>query len=128
MGDSLRGGIYKITVDSKEEKKMIDNTMCPSSLSLDYSTRDLYWFDGCSFQLQTTKMDGSNRQVINTGSALYFSYGSSVYKSHFYWTEIVDMYSFDIGKSVREKICSVPDGAILQDVHVVHPSNQPSGR
>lgn len=128
MGERLQG-IYRMAVNGGEREKISD-TLCPYSLTLDYATRDLYWLDSCTYQLETSKIDGSNFQHIETDDDNYFSYGVSVHDGNVYWTQTgptsyVDCY--DMEAASQHRIYSVQN-TVLQDIHIVDPSNQPSGK
>lgn len=126
MGDLDRHGIYRIPVDGSEDEKMVD-TVCPNSLTLDYKSRDLYWLDGCNYQIGTSKLDGSDSHLIETSGNQMFSYGTSVIDSHIYWsTKSVDgssVYCFERKSGVQTLIYSEKD-TIIRDVQIVHHSNQ----
>lgn len=126
MGDLDRDGIYRIPVDGSEEQKMVES-LCPDSLALDYGSRDLYWLDGCNYQIGTSKIDGSESQLITTSGNQMFPYGSSVIDSHIFWsTKDGDesfVSCFERRTAVQTQIYS-ESGTIIRDIQIVHPSNQ----
>ena len=128
--DSKRGGIQRIVVDEREHEKIV-HTDCPLSLTLDYRSRDLYWMDGCTYQIGTSKIDGSLYRLISRNGNNFFSHGSSVFQSHLYWTTYDDskanVYCYNVLTNAEDKIHSW-NRIILRDLQLVHSSNQPSGK
>lgn len=111
---------------SEKDEKMIVESKCPFSLTLDYTSRDLYWTDGCDYQIRTSKIDGSLNHQIRTESNSLFPYGSSILDSHLYWTqagEVSTVNCFETRAAVQDQIYSQRN-TIMRDIQIVHPSNQ----
>lgn len=127
IGDLSREGIYKISLDDKEEVKVV-TSMCPNNLAMDYSNGNLFWVDSCTYQLGTSKIDGSQDHIVQTGSNSFFSYGASVYDTHVFWIEAGETSSVDCFEMVTSEQHRVytTTGTITRDIQIVHSSNQPS--
>lgn len=131
MGDlGVVRGIYRITIESGDMLRIRD-THCPYSLALDYSASDLYWLDGCTYQLETSKVDGSNFHHIQTGANNFFPYGTAVYDGHVYWTQAgvtssVDCY--EVTSAQQNRVYSITSSSFLEDIQIIHPLNQPPGK
>ena len=108
----------------------VRDTDCPYSITLDYARRDLYWLDSCKYQLETSKIDGSNTHLIPTDYDNYFSYGASVYDGHVYWTRTGPTSFVDCleRQSAEQHRVYTVRNTILQDVVIIHPANQPSSK
>ena len=98
----------------------------PSSLTIDYLARRLYWTDTKTASVHTALYDGSGHHVVIRGHPrLSHPFSLAVFESHIYWTDrrsssIVQANKWN-GSDVRiiEKTISPPYG-----MKVVHPSMQ----
>ena len=129
MGDLQRDGIYRIPLNGGKDEKIID-TECPFSLTLDYTSRYVYWLDGCNYQIGTSRIDGGSSRLLNTGSNNIFPYGSSVMDNHVFYTQagaVSSVFCLETKTAVQDLIYSERSAA-MQDVQVVHSSNQLSGK
>ena len=129
IADTKKNGIYRYNANTGEELDIISDLQCPDSLSIDYSTRELYWLDRCNFQMETSKIDGSNHAILRTAGTNQFSYGASVYDSHIYYLQNhgnfahVDCYNRKLDENHR--IYSMND-LLLHDIQFVSEDLQPS--
>lgn len=131
MGDSQREGIYRIEINTGEEMEIVGGTKCPTAISLDYSTRDLYWTQHCNYELKTSKMDGSNIRTLSSGLNQMFAYGASAYNNHIFWTQSNSNYSIECFERRTERhhrIYTLSGTGIFWDLEIVHPSLQPSSK
>ncbi len=131
MADVGRRGIYRIRIRDGHQVKIVKDIMCPYALSLDYNTRDLYWTETCTFQLKTSKIDGSDTQILPTVESQFFAHGSSVYQGHLYWTQISEQSTIechDRKTKSNNRIFTLEESVILLDLQIVHSSLQPSSK
>ena len=131
MNDLQRRGIYRIRIKDGQEVKIVGDIMCPYSLSLDYNSRDLYWTETCTYELRTSKIDGSNPETLPTGLNQFFAFGSSVYDGHVFWTQISDQSTVDCYErktDTNHRIYTMEETQILQDLQIVHTTLQPSSK
>ena len=128
-GDRDGNGIYRIPVNGARKPKKVTNILCPFSMALSYNTGNIYTVDSCIQLLKSSKIDGSNQEVIipNIGSG--FVYGSSVFGDRLFWSQassvsVVKYFNIKMGTSHEIFQRSMN---IFYDVMVVHSSNQPPG-
>ncbi len=126
--------IYRIPLNSSgnSEPVKIVETYCTSSFALDYKARNIYMFDGCIYQLQASKIDGSDIRLINLNEdATTFPYGTSLYKDELFWIESKRegalVNCFNTTNSAMHSVYRSPYSHVFYDIQVVHASNQPSG-
>jgi len=42
----------------------------PSGITLDYTSQTLYWIDAIGLRIESSDVDGSNRQIVTTSSII----------------------------------------------------------
>ena len=58
----------------------------PSGITLDYTTQTLYWIDVIQLRIESSGVDGSNRQIVTTVNANN-PWGIVYYSGNLYWTD-----------------------------------------
>lgn len=132
LGDQERTGIYSIPVSGEgEQKEVLSDVLCPYTMTLNYKTGNIYAMDTCSQVFKSSRIDGSNNRVIFDNSLHGFVLGSSMFEDKLFWTQSTTVSSVKYldmnGSSTSEEVLLQTRG-IYNDLVVVHPSNQPSGR
>lgn len=61
------------------------NLQTPYALTIDYATQTLYWADYALNKLESSRTDGTNRQLLN--SNLRDPYGITFFAGSLYWTD-----------------------------------------
>ena len=59
----------------------------PTGITLDYTTQTLYWIDADRFRIESSAVDGSNRQVVTSTVNENFPWGIVYYSGNLYWTD-----------------------------------------
>ena len=103
--------------------------LCPFSMALSYNTGNIYTADSCIKLLKSSKIDGSNQEVIIPNIGSCFVYRSSLFGDGLFWSQassvsVVKYFNIKMGTSHEIFQRSMN---IFYDVMVVHSSNQPPG-
>jgi hypothetical protein len=102
-----------------------DHIERPAGLTIDYTTRKLYWVDSKLKTIKHCSLNGSAiRELVNTG--LLNPSAVTVFEDHIYWADTRSIYKANkfTGKNVS---VLVNDAMSPQDAHIYHPQRQPSG-
>lgn len=108
--------------------EQISNSGWPNGLTLDYTTRRIYWIDARSDSIHTTKYDGSDhREVMRNHEMLSHPFAISLFENYVYWTD------WRSNSVVRANKWTGGDVIVIQrtltqpfDIKVMHPSRQPT--
>ena len=112
------------------EPKGVLHLDCPLSLTLSFQTGNVYAVDSCSKTITTSKIDGSNQEIIVSNIGSGFAFGSSVFENKLFWSltaEISTVMYYDLNMSTSHKLF-LKSSDIFNDLMVVHSSNQLSGK
>ena len=58
----------------------------PNALTLDYDSQVLYWADASLDKIESSNVDGSNRQIV-TVRGLFHPFGITVFQDTLYWSD-----------------------------------------
>ena len=130
--DKINKLLYRIPVDGNRKDIMRREVICPGTVTLEHRTRSVYWSDVCTFEIQASKIDGSDHSVVvgaqlNTG-LVQFSFGLGHYQNTIYWTQQRKLVKYDISLKDRQTLFNSSQAQPLNGLQVVHPSKQPSGK
>ena len=73
-------GLYRTAIHST-------NLLFPHTLTIDYENQDLYWADAGVERIETSKVDGSNRQLLSDYRSLG-PFSITFFEGYLYWTDI----------------------------------------
>ena len=59
----------------------------PSGITLDYTSQTLYWIDADRSRIESSAVDGSNRQVVTSTVNDNNPWGIVYYSGNLYWTD-----------------------------------------
>ena len=59
----------------------------PSGITLDYTSQTLYWIDAAGFRIESSAVDGSNRQTVTSVNVNINPWGIVYYSGNLYWTD-----------------------------------------
>jgi len=82
---SVLSKIERVSMDGTS-RTVLHNTglTFPSGITLDYTSQTLYWIDGARFRIESSAVDGSNRQTMNINVN---PWGIVYYSGNLYWTD-----------------------------------------
>ena len=97
-------------------------------LTLDYDSQILYWADASYNRIESSSVNGSNRQILV--SSLRNPWGLTFYENILYWTDTSSdsIYSLDLANSsvlVPRMISNL--GGDSYDIRIVSEDRQPLG-
>uniref|UniRef100_A0A336MF06 CSON015005 protein n=1 Tax=Culicoides sonorensis TaxID=179676 RepID=A0A336MF06_CULSO len=103
------------------------NGAWPNGLTLDYTTRRVYWIDARSDSIHSTNYDGKDHHlIISDQETLSHPFGISLYENHVYWTDWRTM------SVIRANKWNGSDIAVIQrtqtqpfGIQILHSSRQP---
>ena len=111
---------------------MRTNLECGWPLTIDHRSGKVFWSDYCTYRIESLDIDGSNYSVVvdsNIQHIVLFSYGIAKYGNMLYWTQPTRIYSLDLKPgSPTTMLYTGSSSQPLRTLHVVHPSQQPSGK
>ncbi|CAL4163118.1 unnamed protein product, partial [Meganyctiphanes norvegica] len=125
--------IERSGLEGSERRAIIrpPNVQWPNGLTIDYSTKRLFWVDGRLNSISSAKLDGSNIEVIlYSQQVLRLPYSISVFEDRIYWTDWSKFALFSADKFTGVDIKNITAGHMLESpkvVHVYHPYRQPPG-
>ncbi|KAG7175791.1 low-density lipoprotein receptor-like isoform X2 [Homarus americanus] len=103
----------------------------PNGITIDHSSKHIYWCDGKLNTISKSRFDGSQTEVILfSPTVLRLPYSITVFEDRLYWTDwsMLALYSAD--KFTGGDIQNVSAGHLLESpkvVHVYHENRQPNG-
>ena len=59
----------------------------PTGITLDYTTQTLYWIDAARLRIESSAVDGSNRQTVTSTVNANNPFGIVYYSGNLYWTD-----------------------------------------
>jgi len=59
----------------------------PSGITLDYTSQTLYWIDANRLRIESSAVDGSNRQAVTSTDNDNIPWGIVYYSENLYWTD-----------------------------------------
>ena len=136
----LNPKILEARLDGSDLRPLVESKVrWPSSLSLDYPARRLYWTDLKTKTIETVQIDGRYRKLVTRlEPKLGKPYKIEVFEDFIYFStfrinKILKMNKFGRGNisEIAEEILAVTDLTILQenkhdDLYIAHPcQNQP---
>lgn len=103
------------------------NGAWPNGLTLDYTTRRVYWIDARSDSIHSTNYDGKDHHlIIQDMETLSHPFGISLYENHVYWTD------WRTNSVIRANKWNGSDIAVIQrtqsqpfGIQILHSSRQP---
>lgn len=120
--------IEKASMDGAN-RTVIHNTslVWPNALTLDIQTQTLYWADASLDTVESSGVDGSNRQIL-ADTGFFHPFGIGVYDNEVYFTDwglltILNVNNSDTTASILTNpnfFCSQPAG-----IQIVHQTKQP---
>ena len=121
--------IERASMDGSDRKVIISSgLLSPTSLTIDYSSKTLYWIDRDA-TLESASTDGSGRKLLlSANTILDHTFGMAYYSSRLYWTDRTQesVYSAPINNlnSYSLLISSLSNDPY--QLQVVHPLSQPA--
>ncbi|XP_074039673.1 LDL receptor protein 1 [Leptinotarsa decemlineata] len=106
----------------------IVNNGWPNGLTLDYTTRRIYWIDAQSDSIHTSDYDGNDHhEVMNNHEMLSHPFAITVFENYVYWTD------WRTNSVIRANKWNGGDVRVIQrtltqpfDIKIMHPSRQPT--
>lgn len=120
--------IERASMDGTNRQVLIsgDHIERPAGLTIDYTTRKLYWVDSKLKTIKHCSLNGTAiRELVNTG--LVNPSAVAVFEDHIYWADNKSIKKANkfTGKNVT---VLVSDAMSPQDALIYHPQRQPSGK
>lgn len=111
---------------------MRTNLGCGWPLTIDHLSGKVFWSDYCTYRIESLDIDGANYSIVVDSNAQHFvlfSYGIAKYGNMLYWTQPTKIYSLNLKPgSSTTMLYTGSSSQPLRTLHVVHPSQQPSGK
>ena len=80
--------IEQAAMDGSSRRTIVTGNLgWPNGLTIDQTTRVLYWVDAKLDKIEASDLNGGNRRVIMLSPADIHPFGLTVYKSILYWTD-----------------------------------------
>ena len=100
----------------------------PNGLTIDYNSQTLYWVDAYLDNIESSNVDGSNRQLLFT-THIYHPFGIVVYQDNLYWTDWQLKAVLFAPVSQPQSVGVVISGLNFdpQDIHAACADRQPLG-
>ena len=85
-GDDPR--IERASMDG-QARQILHNTQLvwPFGLTLDYQNQVLYWIDASVDKIESSNVNGTNRQLITTFASNHNAFGISLFNNILYWSD-----------------------------------------
>ena len=80
--------IERVSMDGTS-RTVLHNTglTFPSGITLDYTSQTLYWIDANRLRIESSAVDGSNRQTVTSTDNDNIPWGIVYYSENLYWTD-----------------------------------------
>ncbi|RWS10846.1 low-density lipoprotein receptor-related protein 4-like protein [Dinothrombium tinctorium] len=89
-------GIYESGMDGSIFKKIVSkNIIWPNGITIDATTRRLYWSDAKLYRIEYLDLFTKKRKVLLEAATVFHPYSMTVFEDELYWTDFVT-YSLDV--------------------------------
>ena len=80
--------IERASMDGRA-RQILHNTrlIWPVGLTLDYQNQVLYWIDAYLDKIESSNVDGTNRQLITTFASNHLAFAISLFNNVLYWSD-----------------------------------------
>ena len=118
-------GQHRLTVVFVDE---LTNGAWPNGLTLDYTSRRIYWIDARSVSIHTTNYDGKDHhEVIRDHEKLSHPFAIALFENFVYWTDWRTNNVFRANKWNGKDITLIQRTSTQPfDIKILHPSRQPN--
>jgi len=101
----------------------------PNGLTVDYDSDRLYWADGKFSYIHSCNLDGGERsEVVSDSLQLPHPFALTLFRDSLYWTDWNTHAIYTCNKSNGADSRTVVTNLFSpMDIHVYHPSRQPTG-
>jgi len=80
--------IERVSMDGTSRTILHNSSLTsPTGITLDYTTQTLYWIDAARFRIESSAVDGSNRQTVTRVNVNINPWGIVYYSGNLYWTD-----------------------------------------
>ena len=129
--DNEGGVIERIGIDGRG-REIIQSSLglCVNAMTIDFSSFTIFWLDGCTFTLESVRMDGvRTTSSISIVLSSLSSVGISVYKDFIVWSDSFNRNVRGVNTTVGNAVIDVSQTllTVFGGVEVVHPDKQPNG-
>ena len=79
--------IERVSMDGTSRTVLHSSSLTsPTGITLDYTTQTLYWIDAARLRIESSAVDGSNRQTVTGTVNANNPFGIVYYSGNLYWT------------------------------------------
>lgn len=120
--------IEKAGMDGSGRQSIVtENLAWPNGLTIDQATKRLYWADAKLDKIETTDLNGGNRQLLLSSADQIHPFGLALYENVLYWTDWnkKSILRYNLTSAKHETV--IPDLQKPMDIHVYDPSFSFSG-
>ncbi|PFX23099.1 Low-density lipoprotein receptor-related protein 6 [Stylophora pistillata] len=120
--------IEKAGMDGSGRQSIVTGNLAwPNGLTIDQATKRLYWADAKLDKIETTDLNGGNRQLLLSSADQIHPFGLALYENVLYWTDWnkKSILRYNLTSATHETV--IPDLQKPMDIHFYDPSLSFSG-